>query len=195
MRRWAPVLAGAAAGAIVGLALLALAEPNAADLNDSYRAGADVGFVARYAVAGLVIGIFLREPARRTSRAYAGVAAVALALIAWPVVDRLDGRSPSEERRAQATDIEDRAAREAADMRAGAIDGCSGSWQQRLEADPDLERFDTDAYCTCLIDRVIETGTGDTATDLEGMATAARGGPGQRRIQRLVNACFTEVTS
>ena len=155
MRARTAALIGALVGAAIGFVLLTTTHPTSAYTNDAYREGASVGFVLRYATLGLVAALLIRalQPGRRTVLPALGLVVVAAAAT-LPVA--LDDKTASERRRSAATAIEDPAAREAADFRAGAIDGCVESTRKQLAGTPDEGAIDLDRYCTCFIDELFE---------------------------------------
>jgi hypothetical protein len=172
----------------VGGALLVLTHPTAAYTDDAFRQGASVGYVLRYAILGLVGGLLLRavRVGRRPGLAGFGLAVVLAAAIIPPALDK-DSRS--ERRRAASTRVEDPEARRAAEFRAGAIDGCVDGTKRQIAGTPQEKTLDTDAYCTCYIDKLLE-GPEDDEAQLRAAADALASGRPTRRIRRMVERCL-----
>ena len=124
MGRGPTALVGALAGGVVGLLLLVLTHPTAAYTNDSYRSGASAGYVLRYVVLGLAAALLIRALRGGRRPLLAGIALAVVAGLAI-VPPLLDSETESEKRRAEAVAIDDPEEREAAEARAGAIDGCT----------------------------------------------------------------------
>lgn len=150
------VLAGAVAGAAVGLLLLAASDPSDSSTNDAYRSGQRVGYLVRYAALGAAaaaLAVLVLRPREGTSNGmlalYLGGLAVVLSLAILPPL--LDEESASEHRRAEAV----RSGDERAEFRAGAIDGCVEGVRNRFGSQVEQARLDIDAYCECLIDRLM----------------------------------------
>ncbi len=192
MGRVGTALAGALAGAAVGVVLLVTLDPTGAYTNDSFRAGATAGFVLRYATLGLVGALLLRALRGGRHRAAAGVGlAIVLALAILPPA--LDEKTPSEQRRSEATDIEDPERRADADLRAGAIDGCV---ENGTEEDDRLfreEGIDEQRYCTCFIDAFIE-GPEDDLAQLQAMNRELTSGEPSPRAERIARRCVREAS-
>jgi hypothetical protein len=131
----------------VGVAALVAFHPTAAYTNDAYRGGASFGFVIRYVVFGVAGGLLLHAIRLRPLLAGIGLAVV-LGLAILPVA--LDTETESERRRAAATAEKDPARREAADFKAGMIDGCVNRTRREAQGTPD-EGLNADSYCVCFI--------------------------------------------
>lgn len=191
MGRGATALAGVLVGVVAGLLLLVLTEPTSAYTNDSYRRGASVGFVLRYASLGLVAALLARalRHGRRPVLAGIGLAVVLTLAIIPPV---LDTKSESEKRRAEAVAADDPAGRRAADFRAGAIDGCVDQAEQELQGTPEADDLDADVYCTCFVDAILEGPDRDSA-QLQAATAALRSGKPPAELQRKHERCRTRA--
>jgi hypothetical protein len=193
MGRGATALLGAAAGAAVGVLVLVLTHPTAAYTNDAYREGATFGFLLRYVTLGLLAALLIRALRRRTRTALAGIGlAVVLALAIVPPL--LDTQTESEKRRAAAVAEDDPAQRDAAEVRAGAIDGCVDSTKRELEGTPEEGRIDADKYCTCFIDAIV-AGPENDAAELEAMAIEVRSGAPTPKLERAATRCAKKARS
>ncbi len=193
MSRGATALAGVAAGAVVGLVLLTTTHPTSAYTNDAYRSGASFGYVLRYVVLGLVAALLIRalrggRPARRPLYGLALAVVVGLAIIP----PALDTETSSEKRKREAVAIDDPKQRREAELRAGAIDGCTEETRRQLESVPPSERFDPEAYCECFIAGVT-AGPADDEAQLEAMAETLRSGERPRRFVRLGERCAQQA--
>lgn len=155
----------------MGLLLLSGVDPSDSSTNDSYRSGQQAGYVVRYAALGAAAAFFgarilgaAEGTANRTIWLYALGFAVVLSLAVLPPV--LDEESQSEQRRAEAV----RSGDETAEFRAGAIDGCAASVRRRFASQVDEASFNVDAYCECLIDRLM-AGAAQRRIPLQAVAT------------------------
>jgi hypothetical protein len=149
-------LAGAVGGAAAGLLLVSGADPSDSYTNDAYRSGQQVGYVVRYAALGAAAAFFVarvlgagEETPNGTVALHVLGFAVVLSIAVLPPL--LDDETKSEQRRAEAV----RSGDERAEFRAGAIDGCAASVRRRFASQVDAAGFDVDAYCECLIDRLM----------------------------------------
>jgi hypothetical protein len=190
MGRALTAVAGAASGAIVGAVLLVTTDPTSAYLNDAYRQGASEGFVVRYAALGVAAAFLLRVVRRRPIPAGVGLA-ILLALAILPPT--LDTQTESEKRKAAAVAEDDPAKRQVADFRAGLIDGCVTRVRRDLEGTPEVDAFDTDQYCTCLVDAVVAT-PGRTLPEMEAIMSELqdKGSP-PPEVQRAMERCVGEA--
>ncbi len=191
MGRAATALAGGLVGLVVGVLLLVLTDPTSAYTNDAYRTGASRGFVFRYVALGLLAALLIRALRGGRHSALAGIGLVVVLAVAI-VPPALDTKTESEKRRAAAVGVDDPAQREAAEARAGAIDGCVESTQRQLEGAPEAPSLNADSYCTCLIDDVIK-GPEDDLTQLQTMASTIRSGNLSVKLKRTAKRCATQA--
>ena len=191
MGRGPTALLGAVAGGIAGGILLVTTHPTSAYTNDAYREGASFGFVLRYVTLGIAAALLVRAVRRgwRMPLPAIGLAVILAAAVLPPALDR---ETASEKRKAAATAIDDPAEREAAEARAGAIDGCVNSTKRRLEGTPQEGKIDAEDYCTCLIG-AITAGPEDDSAQLQAMARQARTGQPSPRLARAAARCAREA--
>jgi hypothetical protein len=190
MGRALTAVAGAASGAIVGAVLLVTTHPTSAYTNDAYRQGASVGFILRYVALGVAAAFLLRVVRRYPIPAGIGLA-VLLALAILPPT--LDTQTESEKRRAAAVAEDDPAKRQAADFRAGVIDGCVTRVRRDLEGTPEADGFDTDHYCTCVVDAVVAK-PGRTLPEMEAIMSELQAkGSLPPELQRATERCAAEA--
>lgn len=190
--RAAAALAGAAGGAVVGVILLVTTHPTSAYTNDAYRGGASIGFVLRYVALGIVAGLLVRVFPRY--RVPAGVALAAVLALAI-VPPALDTDSESEKRRAAAVAEDDPDRRQAADFRAGLIDGCVTRVTREMEATPEgASGLDVDKYCTCVVDSVVAR-PGRTLPEMQAiMAQLQSSSTPPPEMQRAIERCTAEAS-
>lgn len=188
--RSATALGGAVAGAVVGLVLLVTTEPTSAYTNDSYRQGASVGFVIRYAVLGLVAAFLVRY-VWRSRPVLAGIA-LALVLTAAILPPALDEQTASEKRRSEAVAEKDPVKREAAEFRGGMIEGCVNRTRDELEGTPEEDGFDADGYCVCLIDGAIAR-PGRTYEEMKAILTDLQASGPSPEYQQAMARCYEEA--
>jgi hypothetical protein len=187
MGRGATALAGAAGGAAIGALLLVTTHPTSAYTNDAYREGASAGFVLRYWALGIAAAFLIRALRRRWRPPLAALCLTVVAALAI-VPPLLDEQTESEKRRAAAVAIDDPEARERAEFRAGAIDGCVKSTTRELAQAPDAPDIDVEDYCTCIMDRLFAA-NGFDLEEMQGTAAAIQAGSPPPRFQRIARAC------
>lgn len=189
MGRVAAALVGALSGALVGVVLLVTTHPTSAYLNDAYREGASIGFVARYVTLGVVAALLLGIVRRHRVLAGIGLAAVLCAAILPPA---LDDQTESEKRKAEAVAEDDPVERDAAEFRAGLIDGCVTRTRRDLEGTPEEEGLDADAYCTCLIDAVV-VGPGRSLDEMQTILSELQSSGPSPEMQQAMTRCSEEA--
>ena len=190
--RLAAALAGAAGGALAGVILLVTTHPTSAYTNDAYREGASIGFVLRYVALGIVAGLLVRIfPRYRVPAGVALVAVLALAIIP----PALDTESESEKRRAAAVAEDEPDRRQAAEFRAGLIDGCVTRVTRDIKGTPEeAAGFDIDEYCTCVVDSVVAR-PGRTLPEMEAsMAQLQSSSTPPPEMQRAIERCSAEAS-
>jgi len=85
------------------------------------------------------------------------------------------------------------APRQAAEFRAGLINGCVKRVRRDLEGTPEADAFDTDHYCTCFVDAVVAK-PGRTLPEMEAIMSElqAKGSP-PPEMQRAMERCVGEA--
>jgi hypothetical protein len=193
MTRGRAAQTGGAVGAAIGIVLLIATHPAAAYTNDAYRSGASFGFVLRYAILGALAGLSVRVFQAGRQTVLAGLSLIViLALAILPPV--LDKKSPSEKRRADATAIDDPVERQAAESKAGAIDGCVNSTKRELAGTPDEKKLDPDRYCSCFV-AALTAGPGDDMTELRAATTDLQAGRASEAVMESARRCLQQAQS
>lgn len=187
MQRRNAAMIGAALGAAAGVALLVLTHPTSAYTNDAYRHGQAVGYIVRYAVLGSAAALLLRMllADSRVWLAAMGLVIVAAAAILPP---GLRSTTSDEQRRAAAVAIDNPKERRVAEMRAGAIQGCTEVNLKQLEGTRGAKDLHVDDYCTCFIDSVLSAPQDDEAQMLA-MVKMARTGQRTELMRSSVDKC------
>ena len=180
--------------------LLFLTHPTAAyttGRDESFRAGAAFGYVLQDVMLGAAVGalagaLYTRK-VRPMRRALMGVGLV-VCLGLWIGLPLVAEERPSERLR-EARSIDDPAARDAAEFRAGILDACAEDMKEEA-ARAGIE-LDADLYCECLLDG-LTAGPQDDMEQLEALKRQVKAGrttASSPRIKRIQNRCARRAAS
>ena len=147
-------LVGAVLGAGAGLLLLGVVDPTDGAASDAYEGGAKVGYLVRYAILGAAAAVLaarVLKPDEGTPNSTLGLYLAGLLVVLGlavlpPVLDDDD----SSERAGGANP--------GAELLADATEGCVDGVRRRFGARADLAGLNVDAYCGCLVNRLIAEG-------------------------------------